>query len=65
MLLSAGDLGGGRGDSGGSAEPLPSSEVLLTDGRTVSVTGNVSFHYAFACWTLHVLLDVRLVIEDL
>ncbi|KAL0050818.1 hypothetical protein WJX82_007739 [Trebouxia sp. C0006] len=40
MLLSEVDLGGGRGDSGGSAEPLPSSEVLLTDGRTVSVTGN-------------------------
>lgn len=62
MLLSEVDLGGGRGDSGGSAEPLPSSEVLLTDGRTVSVTGNVSPHYAFHCWTLQMLLDARLVI---
>ncbi len=62
MLLSEVDLGGGPGDSGGSAKPLPSSEVLLTDGRTVSVTGNVSPHYAFYCWTLQVLLDARLVI---
>lgn len=40
MLLSEVELGDGRGVSGGSAEPLPSSEVLLNDGRTVSVTGN-------------------------
>ncbi|KAL0035601.1 hypothetical protein WJX79_001935 [Trebouxia sp. C0005] len=40
MLLSEVDLGAGRAESGGSAERLPSSEVLLTDGRTVSVTGN-------------------------
>lgn len=42
MLLSEVELGGGRGEAGGSAEPLPSSEVLLNDGRTVSITGNVS-----------------------
>ena len=45
MLLSEVELGGGRGESGGSAEPLPSSEVLLNDGRTVSIIGNVSCCY--------------------
>ncbi len=42
MLLSEVNLGGGPGGQGGSAEPLPSSQVLLNDGRVVSVTGNVS-----------------------
>jgi len=58
MLLSEVDLGGGRGDLGGSAEPLPSSEVLLTDGRTVSVIGNVSFCRACFCSTPQVSLVI-------
>ena len=40
MLLSEVDLGGGG--HGMSAEPPPSSEVQLTDGRIVRVVGNVS-----------------------
>ena len=40
MLLSEVDLGGGG--HGVSAEPPPSSEVQLTDGRIVRVVGNVS-----------------------
>lgn len=42
MLLSEVDLRGDRGAAGGRAEPPPSSRVQLTDGRVVSVTGNVS-----------------------
>ena len=41
MLLSEVPLGVEGGSQGESA-PLPSSEVQLTDGSTVSITGNVS-----------------------
>ena len=49
MLLSEVDVD--RAQHGaGHLQAAPSSQVLLTSGRTVTITGNVSVFYRFSCY---------------